>query len=478
MALQPFDKIKTKIHNFTRSSIIESSIELLSIVEKEQKKNFPIWFVLVLVKWAFVYTKNTKFKKRATIHDIINILRLIEEFESRRVIDFKFGIRRGLRILAYQQSLITENIHTDVFERQLALYTQRKSRFDIESDFQKRTNLTIVDFIKMSQYTFIYLNMDKFNTWIYDGVLHQDYWDIMNKQFGHTKTKSFETILAFKGESDILKLQKMTQEVYQLYETNLWTLKPFFFFRGNYRILHRTVFNLTVRDFIYDFMKRVAPEEFGREFGHRMERYVEFGLEESGKSFKNEQELRLDFPGSGKIVDFLTEENLLIECKAIELHPRAGIIRKKELLLNEFQDSIIKSYQQLLSAAQSIKCSIPAYGLVVTYKDTYVGFGSDAWSEFLERPILEFLKSSNIPLSVLPPENLCFITIQDWDHMVQVVKEKPLSFKDIMHMAFSSFRSKIPDEQIMFFDQELKKQFPISTTNLSYLQNARTLLNN
>lgn len=222
-------------------------------------------------------------------------------------------------------------------------------------------------------------------------------------------------------------------------------------------------------------MKSKSPR-FTEEFGLRMERYLELGLREIGASFMNEKSLKAHYPTLSKVADYLVDHNILIESKAIELHPRSGILRSEEILNSEFERSIVKSYQQLLSTASSIDCNREWLGIVVTYKDLYNGFGKDAWKEFLEAPITKFISQSKISLETLPPENICFLNIEDWDHMIQSIRHGQGTMESIIRKAMDMNASKNPSDKILLFEQALRSHFSKGENNLSYHIQARQLL--
>lgn len=423
-----FDLIKTQLQKFSLGSVLENSFIILNEIQKSEAK-YPFWNVLILIKWALLYSDESTVKTKAIEKDIQDILLLIDDFEKQRqVIDFKImDAKTGLRILAYQQFWHQDHISNHTFDRQLALYVKVNTTFDINLEFKKIVGIDIITFLSLCYLVFIYISYDKLGgEKEYDGILENDLFIYLKERFSDEEILIFLNLLTVKSKSDVINIQKMTDEGYQMYETNFLTTKPFIFLNNKFIIPHRAVFGQTAKNFIYNFMK-INCDQFSTELGQKMERYIEFGLNESSISYLTEGSLKRKYKLK-KVVDFLVDDIVLIECKAVDLNPRTAILRNTEILNSDFKSSIVKSYKQLLSTAHQIDPSKSWYGIVVTYKDTYIGFGVDGWSDFLEKPISEFIQDEGISLSVLPPNKLCFIDIESWDYLMQAVKEKKGSF--------------------------------------------------
>lgn len=127
--------------------------------------------------------------------------------------------------------------------------------------------------------------------------------------------------------------------------------------------------------------------------------------------------LKAKYP-EGKVADFLMESDILVEVKAIELNPRAGVLRTNDILVKDLDKTIIKAYTQLLATAFKINPNQEYYGVIITYKDRYLGFGADAWEEFMKEPIETICLQNSMDIAILPLQNLCFISIENWDYMM------------------------------------------------------------
>jgi len=452
---------------------------MLIEIQKDSTKKFAFWNQLILLKWILTFSVNSPLRKMATSQDMDELIVLVEKMESdHKVIDFSKGIMRGIRIIAFQQFWAQDSVTEYTFERQLVLFRSINGRFDIGEDFHKRTKLNLVTFINLAYTSYLYSIFYKIKPGSeYSSILKRDYFDLVEAYFIKEDVIHFLDLLTIKNKHDVSNLHRMTNEVYQLYDASFLALKPLVLHRNVLFVTHRTLLEECARHFIYNYMK-LHCKKFPEEFGLRMEKYIALGLQESGITFRTETMLKSDYPSLTKVSDFLVGGNILVESKAIELHPRSGILRNESVLYNEFQDSVIKSYKQILATANTINKNIEWFGVVITYKDLYCGFGYDAWEEFLKEPITSFCADNDLILSVVPPENICFINLNDWDVLVQNVKNGISTFQEMITHAIEMNRADNPNEKILLFEQCLRMKFPINQISLDFLKEANRLLIN
>jgi len=173
----------------------------------------------------------------------------------------------------------------------------------------------------------------------------------------------------------------------------------------------------------------------------------------------------------------MIDDDILIECKACELHPRAGVLRLPNILTNELNSSIIKAYCQLLSTANVVDKNKEWFGVIITYREMYLGFGSDAWHEFMQPKVKEFAAQNNLDLDILPPKNLFFVTVEYWDYMMQVIKQGKASLKQMLEKGRELNLSSNPIDKVFLIEQVLKKHFRVQSLDLSYLKNAHKVIN-
>lgn len=474
-----FDLIKNRIQQYKLSSLVHTILETLAIIQKQNDPRQPFWKLLVLLKWTYLYTEDSVIRKNMKPHDMQHLLSLIEKFETEYSrISFKGHkvVTQSFRIIAYQQFDYQDEFYNSIIDRQIILFVQLKTKLDVEEEFEKLTGIGLLKFFNYCYFTYIYFHLEESNKrYIYDGILHQDYFDFFVKTFSKQGLDHFLKLLTITEAAHFKNLHKLENERLQLYETNFFITKPFLFFRNQYRLPHRAIFTQTAKHFVYTYLKAQLPETFPDDFGKRLERYVELGLKENNLSYKKENELKAEFNLS-KVVDYMLDENILIECKATELHPRSGVLRLPNILTKELDSSITKAYSQLLSTANVIDKDKEWYGIIITYREMYLGFGTDAWDEFMQEPIEKFNRENNIDIAILPPANLFFITVEYWDYIMQLIKEGRETILEILEKAKELNASSNLTERVFLMEQVLKKHFKIKSLELLYLKEAHKLI--
>lgn len=471
-----FDLIKKKIQHYSQTSLVFTILNALNAVQKNDKELYPFWRLLVLLKWSYLHASDIGLKKTTTLNDLNELLGLIEKFEAAYGgINLKSNpnIPQFFKIIAYQQFPYQDTYYNSILERQLILYSKTESGFDIDAAFKNRTGLSIIQFCSHCYFTNLYLNLDTLGKgYSYDGIFHNDFFEFFSAIYSKAELVKFLDLLTIRKTDDLNGLHRLNNEILQLYETNFYITKPFIHFLNAYRIPHRAVFLQTLSHFIYTFLKATEPD-FPGEFGKRLEKYTELGLKELKREYFSEKQLQNKY-SLKKVTDFLVEENILLEVKATELHPRSGVSRTSKIMANDMQDSIVKAYTQMLSVANSIDNKKEWYGIVITYKEMYLGFGPDTWEEFLQTPVTDFLNKSSIDINILPPGNLFFISISDWDWIIQALKDKKASsLKEILIKGKELNTSTDQQEKVFMMEQVLKRCFKIKKITLSYLKKAK-----
>lgn len=469
-----FSQIQLEIKKYNRSSLVAEILKALLHIQRTSKRGVPFWCLLTLLKWAHIHTDD-RFRKDITPGQLEDLMRLISKFETEYAgLNFKDhrSVSRSFRIIAYQQFEYQEEFHNAVLNRQMVLYLDLYSRFNISDEFRKLTGMDILSFFNYSYLTYICINKDTFDSrFQYDGILGEDYTRLFKMQFSDSELDQYLNLLSIKNPTQFVPLHRLRDERLQLFETNFFITKPFLLFNGNYILPHRAIFNQTLKHFVYTFMKMAMPDQFSEEFGRRLEKYVELGLKEVKLNYVREHQLKKEYSLT-KVVDYKIGDNILLECKAIELHPRSGVLREPNMLSSELNSSIIKAYCQLLSTASVIDKNREWWGIVIIYREMYLGFGQDAWVEFMQEPVEQFARDNSIDISILPPQNLFFVPLEDWDYMVQVMKDGKGDLETMLKKGRELNLTTNPVERKFIMEQVLNEHFKIKNFDLSYLSKA------
>lgn len=466
-----FETIKSAIGQFNLTSLLKASHQLSVLLFNSKDKSYPFWQILVLMKWAFLYGNN-KSEANATLDDIQRLIVLINKFhDDKNPIDFKQGITRAFKIIAFQQFWFQNAANVYSIYRAYVLFNCIDTGVDINKYFRSRTGLTIHEFYLGLFFLLLYFRRHLVNpTLAFDGILYSEDIPLASDFIASPSFSKLIKLLTFSSEN-IESLQRIRNESYQLYETMLWNVYPFIQVEENYLLIHPSILDNMVSFYVYDQLKKKAgPVQ--TDMGRRMELYVKLGLGELKLSYVDEKELDRRY-NPKMVCDYLVNGNILIECKAIDLSPTAGIVRTKPILQNEFDKTAIKAYKQILSVAQKAKSSLPMFGVVITYKERSLGFGRDCWDEFLSEPILKFINQESMSLNeTIPPERLVYITLEDWDLLLQTMLSTKKTMQQILEIGFD-MHSK---HQILFFHQALENLAGETIpTPLAYLEQVKSV---
>ena len=431
----------------------------------------PLWDILSIVKWAMLNTSNLVGLKIMSHQDVERILKAIDKLNYEcKVVDFKNrkNLKKSLRSVANQQFWFQESFHLNHTSRQYILYIKLTSSIDLDQKFEENTGLSIEEFLQMISCASIYLERDKiFQENIYDGQLDRGFYELVSQKHSLDSIQKFLALLFLTSRDQVIGLNKLNHDCLQLYETNIWSQSPFIIYHDQPQVLHKAILTQCAKHFIYDRMKKNGDQQFIAEFCKRVERYLALGLEESKIPHKNESVLKRTYQLS-KVPDYMVEDRVLVDSKAIELNTFSAVTRDANSLEKDLKNSIIKGYIQFLSAAKVVDSKQEWFGLIVTYKNTFLRLGIDAWEEFLNSPIMAFVNEQSLSISMLPPQNLFFIDIDLWDKLIQTTIDYKVTITEILRIVSEYNRGRDTPDTYMLFEQILSRNFELDKVGLTY----------
>jgi hypothetical protein len=432
-----FKPIRNKLRKYSYESLVEEILTLLHFYEN-QASPVPYWHPLLLLRWTMEFAGETRPSKTADQRVIALLLKDLEELElAHQTFNLTTNgrkINKTFIILSFQQMIYQEHSWWDSFARQIILYEEIKADYDIDGGFENLTGINIRDFLTMLWvYWMIYCNQDLTKLKTDDGTL-VDIAAILTSKLGIYKVTSFLALLSVMRENinQVISEDNRLVKNYdlQIFETSVFTRKPFLVFNDQPRIIYKSLLNTTANYFLYDYLKN-KDDRFTTEFGARMERYIAESLKYIYEKVETEAGLRRKFGRTAQIVDFILEDRVLVEVKAIELKPHIGVNPTDEKLGQEFKKNVVKAYaEQMLSIAEKLKNEKDLFGVIITYKNLHLGNSKDVWEQFL-REETEKIRSAD-EINLLPIENLFFIDLHTWDKLMEILQRKTLSLVDIL----------------------------------------------
>ena len=403
------DEVIKEIEEYETKSLVISILNALKLLEFEERnfeKNWPFWNFFTLLKWSLIHSGKQKKLRLAHVQDVFYLAEIIEKIKGEH--DFypgkehEFDLNKFMALIAYHQSYFQLSVRKDSFARQIIIYNQLTSKSKVENDFFQLTGLLLNEFIIASFILWAYTE----NSDSYGGLIRADLNDLINMTVPG-KADIFLNLISldFQKAPIIKEENKVKNPCLQVFEWPIFTRYPIFDTGIQKVIIHKKLLNYFLNFYTYDLLKNRLGEEFSDEFGRRLERYIELGLIESGVSFKNESLLKKDLKRSSNCVDYIVNDNILIECKAIEQKPYPSIYPSSDVLVKWLKSSLIKAYcKQMLSVANQLSREKEFFGIIVTHKETHFGTGKDAWVSFLNEPAHDFAEKNNLDINVLPPE--------------------------------------------------------------------------
>lgn len=435
--MSDFKPIRNKIRNFTFDSLTDEILSILKIFENDEKKR-SFWHPLLLLKWNLEFSKKNYKAKVATKPEIGKLLKKIDELEmSHETFAIKKGenINKTFIILAQQQFFYQEITGWDSFSRQLILFKDLQSKYDINESFKNLTGLDLLTFISISYIIWVYSHQNETINIKYFGYLIDDIKEIISEVHKIVSLQSYLSLLTVSKDNvqDLLDEDNRVLRNHNLqsFEPSFFTRKPFFLYKNKYIIPHKDILHHHFNYFIYEFLKQ-KDDRFTTEFGLRMEKYVKLGLDETNIKYITETDLKKKLNSKDNLVDFIVSDNIMIEVKAIESKPYVSANPTDTILGNEFRKNLVKAYaKQMVNVANNINNNEEYFGIIITYKKLFLGSSEDMWEQFLKNETNKICTQEEC--KIIPHQNLFVMDIYTWDQTVQILKDnKELQLKDIL----------------------------------------------
>lgn len=466
--------IVKKIKSYDRAHLLNNLFYTLKQIDLREENNHPLWHYLLLIKWTFLYG-NDKGKKILSREKFISLLKYVEKFEKKSLDPYVKNHEwdKFFQIIGYQQFYLQQEVHWSDFARQLKLFgASLKSKYDIEKSFNELSGLKLFDFIFFMHIVWMFTLANRMKKGvIYTGYIGEEIHEMMKDIFNlKEEFDNFLVLLTLNktnvGKSITQFKTGIKKPNLQSFEMSFFTQLPFVLNTKNkYEIVHRNIFNYCCNYFLYDYLK-TNDDKFTEEFGRRFEKYVELGLKESGVNYFSERDLIKNLGKEEKIVDYIVDNQVLIECKGIEPKPLSSVIPDDKIVYNAFKDSIFKAYlKQMLNVVKLHETlDDPIYGIIICYKDFYLS-SLDDFAGILSEKIKAICIMNGWEVNPLPPENVFVISVVNWDIIVEYIKEKRVTLPDLLKEAVSKNKK----EKHKWF-LGLLKEYGSAKANLSYLE--------
>jgi len=449
------EQIIAKIKKYRKDKLIEICISAIQLHDSNPSKLIPYWSYLTLLKWTFEFSNNLSSKKIPNNQDckllataIFNIMSN-HDFSDLDVHGFKL-----FKVLAYQQFRFQRNDFEKAITKAHIVFAKNELRhkYSIDESFKKLTGLTLEEFY---QSIFILKNyIETTKNYNFDDSIK----GLFNYYLSKGKTNLFFNLISLniRETNEFISQANIRIKNYnaQVFDNELFFNYPLIRFGSKkYRFLNMSILCNTAELWTYSYLKK-NDQRFNQEFGSRVEKYVVECLKETNLNYITETELKNRFPGS-KVVDVLIEEQVLVECKGIEIKPNVSIYPSSVKITNELKSSIIKAItQQITTISNNLSNGKELFGLVITYRDLMLGNLSEIWDDFLREELKKICEQNNLKDDLIPETNFHILSLADWEDLCSILKKGNFSLYQILKDAK---RNENPTTQKFSFSQYLKK---------------------
>ena len=383
----------------------------------------------------------------------------------------EYGLRLFMRTTAHHQFYLQDDISKSKYARQSIIFDHLPDNHKIARKFKEITGLSPSYFTKLSLVSLTRLLTQADNKIPY-------HW--YSRFYNYVPKESVEAYIRLVSKS----LPEMRDWLNQNHDGRIRSSEyheptPFIkvpFLRDQQHLVsfYPEVFYRSIETYIYDILREHDKENFMNQFGEIFEKYTEVGIREYTLNYHTESQLKEILPPKTKVVDFVIEEGdarVFIDSKAVEISMIGITTESEELLANETKNSLTKAFQQAhetLSGLNQVGTFVSSenYLIVVTYKEFFLGNGSDYYQniakERWDRVYKEFGGQHPIPT-----ENVYFVNIEDFDWLMEYLKISKSSLIEFMRKVVADDNERSTRKMIL--SQHIKEMGQINTP--SWLQN-------
>jgi hypothetical protein len=413
----------------------------------ERMRHYRPWELLLLLKWAIIYGDHISPDRRHLKEpDFIKLVNLLFQFGADiRTPDQYNSVLLFLRNMAFQQFWLQERARSANLARQSILFRKLPPNHSLQVTFADKAGLSVDQFILLAN-----VLLTGFLTHRKEPFVTEQFFSPISKHMGVDAVRSFLALLSkdFNSLRLYLEQPEMSRlgKAYEIYEQTPLRRYPLLLLNHRYYTYSPIVLFHGLQSFVFDILRESNPSGFMDHFGPIFEKYIKRGLEHAHLNFVSESELRTVLPRQNKVVDFFFTDggtNIILEAKGIEMPPIGMITHLPDVIRDRTKTSIIKAIEQAheswahfhhMTAVGKlpVQSDVP-FLLVVTFKDLYVGNGSDFVSS-VATDLPPSLAARFSPEDIIHPERMYFLSIEDFDFLVEAAR-RGTSISSILHAA-------------------------------------------
>lgn len=437
----------------------------------DQLQKLP-WLVLLLIKWVLVdeqYATSGKIDLDA--NEFRKILQLMRDLGSKIRGPSQYAHPAlFFRNLAYQQFLYQYSFGITCLARQSLLFGSVEDSHLFKREFINLTGMSIEHFLELSLILLCRFINGKGHT------ISSQWFQTVRSYYSDNEIEALLSALSINLSDlrqELLNLERAGRRSSEFYEQTPFLRFPLLNINGQYLCVYPNVLFRTLEHFIYDALRSWDSNRFMAKFGEVFERYIEKGLIYAKVPHVNEAVLKRELGGTGSVIDFMCHDkdsNILIDAKAVEMAYEGKVTHLPEIVKDRVKTSIIKAIEQafdVVGRLQITNSKNPVirhrstnYLLVVTFKELYLGNGRNFY-DAIAKDKLDEISEKYRGSPQIPLENMYFITVEEFDYFIEMIRSGKTSFKGALAKAKES-DSDVTSRKFDFFlhlyswDNELK----------------------
>lgn len=440
-----FKKVRNKIREYYPEQLIIQAIAHLNhpdAAKIEFRSQFKPWLLFLIIKWTIQFGEySSPDRKDCNKEKFYYVLNMVKEYSANVRMPNEYpNIIMFFRSIIFQQFWLQENYTKSRLARQKILFGDLEKNHRIRKEFKRLTQIELDHFVILG-FTLVARFISK-------KVIFVDaaWFNSIREKFPEGVTEKFLEIISLDiaGAKQFLnKADKKRDFSIEFYEQTPLKKFPLLKIGTRYYCYSADLVSLTIENYIFDTLRQDDPQKFNETFGKIFENYIYQCLEYLSVKFIKEIEIKNFFDVGEKCVDFIIPEeksNILIDAKGIEL-PKMGLLTHlKQIIVDKTKTSVIKGIEQGLSTSKKINSNKDLkkmlnnnednYLIIISYKDLYVGNGLDFYNNIAKEKMDKLI--SLYDYTNLPIENMYFLSIDDFELLVQTKKTLNTSFGNIL----------------------------------------------
>lgn len=251
---------------------------------------------------------------------------------------------------------------------------------------------------------------------------------------------------------------------YEYYEQTPLLRYPLLKLENVYVNLHPKLLYRCLEHYVYDTLKEWNSSKFMNKFGPIFEKYVNNSIDSLNLPYLTEKQLKALMPRGSKVIDYFIrdrEVNILLDSKGVEVGYKGKVTHRADILLDKVEVAAISAIEQALATLQSLKnnqidhpiflSSETNYLIVVTFKELYLGNGTSFYEVVAKNKLDKIY--TEYDRSLLPLENIYFLTIDEWEKLVEISRTGDISLSERLAVAVD--KDKNPQSMKFEFDMHL-----------------------